>query len=355
MIASGGQKSGGRTRRQTGDDVAAGVSEASAAAAGAQVAGKDAGKRGGQAAREADEGCLSASRALIRQFCDALWLEDGLSKNTLMAYRRDLDGLARWLASPARGVLLAQAGEAELLGYLAASHGQARPSSSNRRLVVIRRFYRWLLANRLRQDDPTLNIRSMKQPARFPASLGEAQVEALLQAPDVTTTLGLRDRAMLEVLYATGLRVSELVALRMIEVSMLDSLVRIVGKGSKERLVPLGEEARAWLERYLAESRPVLLAGRQSDAVFLTRRAAPMSRQMFWVLIRRHALKAGIVAQLSPHTLRHAFATHLLNHGADLRVVQVLLGHADISTTQIYTHVARERLKNLHARHHPRG
>ena len=286
-------------------------------------------------AREADDGCLSASRALIRQFCDALWLEDGLSKNTLMAYRRDLDGLARWLASPARGVLLAQAGEAELLGYLAASHGQARPSSSNRRLVVIRRFYRWLLANRLRQDDPTLNIRSMKQPARFPASLGEAQVEALLQAPDVTTTLGLRDRAMLEVLYATGLRVSELVALRMIEVSMLDSLVRIVGKGSKERLVPLGEEARAWLERYLAESRPVLLAGRQSDAVFLTRRAAPMSRQMFWVLIRRHALKAGIVAQLLPHTLRHAFATHLLNHGADLRVVQVLLGHADISTTQI--------------------
>lgn len=299
---------------------------------------------------------LTAAGAMIRQFCDALWLEDGLARNTLAAYRRDLEALARWLAVPARGVLLAEASEADLLAFLADGQGKGtRPSSSNRRLVVIRRFHRWLLVNRLRPDDPTVNIRAMKQPPRFPASLSEAQVEALLQAPDVTTALGLRDRAMLEVLYATGLRVSELVGLRMLEVSMPDSLVRIVGKGAKERLVPLGEEARGWLERYLAEARPALLGGRQAEAVFVTRRAEPMSRQMFWVLIRRHAQQAGISAHISPHGLRHAFATHLLNHGADLRVVQVLLGHADISTTQIYTHVARERLKNLHARHHPRG
>lgn len=298
---------------------------------------------------------ITEAQALIQQFCDALWLEDGLSKNTLMAYRRDLAGLARWLALPARDVGLAEASEADLLAYLAAGHGSVRPSSSNRRLIVFRRFHRYLLRNRLRADDPSLRIRAMQQPARFPGSLSESQVEALLQAPDVNTALGLRDRAMLEVLYATGLRVSELVALKMLEVSMVDSLVRIVGKGSKERLVPLGEEARAWLARYLKESRPALLGQRQADAVFVTARAAGMTRQMLWVLIRRYAVQAGITAPLSPHTLRHAFATHLLNHGADLRVVQMLLGHADISTTQIYTHVASARLKALHAQHHPRG
>ena len=256
---------------------------------------------------------------------------------------------------PARGVALVAASEADLLAWLAAQHGQGKPSSANRRLTVYRRFYRYLLRGGVRQDDPTLRIQAMKQPGRFPDTLSEAQVEALLAAPDVETVLGLRDRTMLEVLYATGLRVSELVALRMAEVSMVDSLVRIVGKGDKERLVPLGEEARAWLVRYLQESRPRLLGAHQADAVFVTQRGAGMTRQMFWVLIKRHALKAGIAAHLSPHTLRHAFATHLLNHGADLRVVQVLLGHADISTTQIYTHVARARLKTLHAQHHPRG
>ena len=291
----------------------------------------------------------------IQSFSDALWLEDGLSKNTLQAYRRDLAQLARWLAPSTRGVALAEASEADLLAYLADAHGHGKPSSANRRLTVIKRFYRHLLREGRRQDDPTLRIRAMRQPARFPATLSEAQVEALLAAPDVETALGLRDRAMLEVLYATGLRVSELVGLKLSEVSMVDSLVRIVGKGSKERLVPLGEEARAWLVRYLQEARPRLLGARQAESVFVTQRATGMTRQMFWVLIRRHALRAGIEAQLSPHTLRHAFATHLLNHGADLRVVQVLLGHADISTTQIYTHVARARPKALHAQHHPRG
>ena len=300
-----------------------------------------------QGATAAIAALLDEAQMQIRQFCDALWLEDGLSKNTLEAYRRDLLQLARWLAVPARGVALVAASEADLLAWLAAQHGQGKPSSANRRLTVYRRFYRYLLRGGVRQDDPTLRIQAMKQPGRFPDTLSEAQVEALLAAPDVETVLGLR--------YATGLRVSELVALRMAEVSMVDSLVRIVGKGDKERLVPLGEEARAWLVRYLQESRPRLLGAHQADAVFVTQRGAGMTRQMFWVLIKRHALKAGIAAHLSPHTLRHAFATHLLNHGADLRVVQVLLGHADISTTQIYTHVARARLKTLHAQHHPRG
>lgn len=298
---------------------------------------------------------LEAAQRSIQAFCDAIWLEDGLSKNTLMAYRRDLSQLARWLALPARAVSLPEAGEADLLAYMADSHGHSKPSSANRRLTVIRRYYRYLLREQQRTDDPTVRIQAMRQPARFPSSLTESQVEALLAAPDVNTALGLRDRTMLEVLYATGLRVSELVQLRMVEVSMVDSLVRVMGKGSKERLVPLGEEARAWLVRYLAEARGRLLGGQLADEVFVTQRGGGMTRQMFWYLIRRHAQAAGITAPLSPHTLRHAFATHLLNHGADLRVVQVLLGHADISTTQIYTHVARARLKSLHARHHPRG
>ncbi|MEI6546023.1 MAG: site-specific tyrosine recombinase XerD, partial [Burkholderiales bacterium] len=216
-------------------------------------------------------------------------------------------------------------------------------------------FYRWLVRERHRTDDPTLRIVAARQPQRFPHTLSEGQVEALLGAPDPATPLGLRDRAMLETLYATGLRVSELVGLSSVSVSLVDGVIRVVGKGNKERLVPLGEEARHWIERYLGEARPQLIGARASDALFVTARAGPMTRQMFWTLIKRHAQVATITAPLSPHSLRHAFATHLLNHGADLRVVQLLLGHADISTTQIYTHVARERLKSLHAQHHPRG
>jgi integrase/recombinase XerD len=289
----------------------------------------------------------------IAAFCDALWLEDGLSRNTLDAYRRDLSMLADWLVE--RGVELPQASESDLQAYLAFRHPTSRASSGNRRLTVFRRFFRWLLRERRRNDDPTLRIAAARQPPRFPKTLSEGQVEALLGAPDVEATLGLRDRAMLETLYATGLRVSELVGLRTVEVGLNEGVLRAMGKGRKERLVPIGDEARRWIERYLAEARPALLAGRSSDALFVTARAQPMTRQMFWLLIKRYAIRAGIVAPLSPHTLRHAFATHLLNHGADLRVVQLLLGHADISTTQIYTHIARERLKTLHAQHHPRG
>ena len=291
----------------------------------------------------------------IEAFCDALLLEDGLARNTLLAYRRDLAALARWLLET-RGVALAAAAAEDLQAYIAVRHPGSRPASGNRRLTVFRRYYRWLLRQRLRDEDPTLRIRSARQPQRFPKSLSEAQVEALLAAPRVDTALGLRDRAMLETLYATGLRVSELVGLRSVEVGLNEGVVRVVGKGDKERLVPLGDEARHWIERWLAEGRGALLAGvGDSDALFVTRRGGPMTRQMFWTLVKRHALAAGIRSPLSPHTLRHAFATHLLNHGADLRVVQMLLGHADISTTQIYTHVARERLKLLHAQHHPRG
>jgi len=295
----------------------------------------------------------AADRDTVRGFVDALWLEDGLSRNTLAAYRRDLALLAQWLAG--RGRTLCAAQEPDLQGYVAARHGDSRPSSGNRRLTVFRRFYRWLLREGRRPDDPTLRIAAARQPPRFPGSLSEAQVEALLAAPDPGTSLGLRDRAMIETLYATGLRVSELVGLPTLSVSLVDGVVRVVGKGDKERLVPLGEEARGWVERWLCEGRGLLLRGRASDALFVTARGGAMTRQMFWTLIRRHARVAGIAAPLSPHTLRHAFATHLLNHGADLRVVQLLLGHADIATTQIYTHIARERLKTLHARHHPRG
>jgi integrase/recombinase XerD len=304
---------------------------------------------GEAAAVPPDEG----DRTLLRAFGDALWLEDGLARNTLEAYRRDLALLAQWLAP--RGATLAAATEADLQAYVAARHGDSRATSGNRRLTVFRRFYRWLLRERRRTDDPTLRIAPARRPPRFPRTLSEGQVERLLVAPDVDTPLGLRDRPMLETLYATGLRVSELVGLRTVEVGLVDGVIRVIGKGDKERLVPLGEEARGWIERWLRDGRPALLAGRASDALFVTARAAPMTRQMFWTLIKRHALAAGIDAPLSPHTLRHAFATHLLNHGADLRVVQLLLGHADISTTQIYTHVARERLKSLHAQHHPRG
>ena len=295
----------------------------------------------------------AADREAVAGFADALWLEDGLSRNTLAAYRRDLSLLAEWLADRA-GTLLS-ASEHDLQSYVAARHAASRPASANRRLTVFRRFYRWLLREGRRRDDPTVRIAAARQPPRFPGAPTEAQVDALLGAPDPDAPLGLRDRAMLETLYATGLRVSELVGLPSVAVSLVDGVVRVTGKGGKERLVPLGEPARDWIERWLRDGRGALLGARASDALFVTARGGPMTRQMFWTLVKRHARAAGIAAPLSPHTLRHAFATHLLNHGADLRVVQMLLGHADISTTQIYTHVARERLKQLHARHHPRG
>jgi integrase/recombinase XerD len=287
----------------------------------------------------------------IDQFIDAVWLEDGLADNSLAAYRRDLRDLASWL-QPRR---LAEADEQALTRYLADRHPHTRASTANRRLASLRRFYRWAMREGSIRSDPTLRLAGARRPARFPKTISEGQVEALLAAPKGDEPHALRDRAMLETLYATGLRVSELTGLRMVELSLTDGLVRVIGKGSKERVVPIGEAARGALARYLKRGRPQLLGGRASDAVFVTVRGAAMSRQMFWKLIRRYAQAADINAPLSPHGLRHAFATHLLNHGADLRVVQLLLGHADISTTQIYTHVARQRLKELHARHHPRG
>ena len=291
------------------------------------------------------------SVAVIDRFIDALWLEDGLAANSLAAYRRDLRHLSDWLAPQD----LLDAGEDQLQRYFAATFSSSRATTANRRLSVMRRLYRWALREGLVEADPTRRLATAKAPPRFPRTLTEAQVEALLAAPDTESVLGLRDRAMLELLYATGLRVSELVGVKMSELSSAEGLVRVTGKGQKERVVPIGEEARLWLERYSAKARPALLRGRAADALFVTRRAEPMSRQMFWKLVRRYAIQADIRAPLSPHGLRHAFATHLLNHGADLRVVQMLLGHADISTTQIYTHVARERLQALHQRHHPRG
>jgi len=293
---------------------------------------------------------------LLDEFCDHLWLEDGLSKNTLEAYRRDLTLFGDWLVrTNARGLL--ETREQDLSAYFAFRYTQARlrASSQARLHSSLKRFFQYALRENCVAADPTLKLDTPKKPPRFPKSLTEADVEALLAAPAVETALGLRDRAMLEILYATGLRVSELVALKLIEISQDMGVVRVFGKGGKERLVPMGEEASAWLTRYLKEARSQLLKRAQSDAAFVTARGAAMTRQAFWYLIKKHA-RAAIPGQpLSPHTLRHAFATHLLNHGADLRVVQMLLGHADISTTQIYTHVARERLKSLHQKHHPRG
>jgi integrase/recombinase XerD len=296
------------------------------------------------------------AQSLLDEFCDQLWLEDGLARNTLESYRRDLKLYAGWLAG--RGSSLTCATETEVLGYFAARHAakpRPRPSTQARFASSLKRFYHFLVrANRITVD-PTLKLEPPKRPPRFPKTLTEADVEALLAAPDVAAPLGLRDRAMLEMLYATGLRVSELVRLKRDEVSLDMGVVRAFGKGSKERMVPLGEEAVAWLVRYQHEARPALLKGRGAEAVFVTARGGAMTRQAFWHLIKRYGARAIPDKPLSPHTLRHAFATHLLNHGADLRVVQLLLGHADISTTQIYTHVARERLKALHAKHHPRG
>jgi integrase/recombinase XerD len=295
------------------------------------------------------------AEALLDEFSDALWLEDGLARNTLDSYRRDLRQFAGWLhETRSRGLL--EAGHADLLGYLAARfQAKARASSTARLHSSLKRFYQFALRQGKLQADPTLNIDAPKRGRGLPKSLTERDVEQLLAAPTVNAPRGLRDRAMLEVLYASGLRVSELVTLSVAQLSQDMGVVRILGKGSKERLVPVGEVALDWVRRYAREARPALLGQRRSSALFVTSRGKPMTRQAFWHLIRRYALQAGIRTALSPHTLRHAFATHLLNHGADLRVVQLLLGHADISTTQIYTHVARERLKQLHAKHHPRG
>lgn len=289
----------------------------------------------------------------LDRFIDHLWLEDGLSKNTLVSYRLDITGFADWLEKQTISVM--QASEADIQHYLAARFPTSKPRSISRLIASLRRFYRHALREGTITVDPTLQIEAPKLPRSLPKSLNEDEVEALLNAPDITQPIGLRDRAMLELLYACGLRVSELVGLRVTEVSLQEGVIRVTGKGSKTRLVPMGEEAVEWLARYLKDARPMILRKRLCDSMFVTQRGEAMTRQAFWYLIKRYALQAGISKHLSPHVLRHAFATHLLNHGADLRVVQMLLGHADISTTQIYTHVARERLKQLHAVHHPRG
>ena len=301
------------------------------------------------AARPRAGALTSADASLLDAFCDALWLEDGLSKNTLESYRRDLAQLAGFL----KGRGLAQAQEVDLFSFLAARRGRA--SSAARMLSSLKRFYQYCVRERRTAADPTLKLDPPKRSPRFPKTLSEADVEALLAAPPTDAALGLRDRAMLEVLYASGLRVSELVTMKIYQANLDAGVVRVLGKGSKERLVPLGEEAIEWLRRYLKQARPALLGRKSSDALFLTGRGAAMTRQAFWHNVKRLGSRAIPGKALSPHVLRHAFATHLINHGADLRVVQMLLGHADISTTQIYTHVARERLKALHAKHHPRG
>lgn len=297
---------------------------------------------------------LKYSRASIDRFCSALWIEDGLSANTLAAYRRDLSLYSDWLSTEnARS--LDETSEADLRAYSVARHENSKATSSNRRLTVFKRYFRWALREHLLSADPTLKLLTARQPLRLPQTLSEAQVETLLAAPNPDTPLGLRDRTMLELMYASGLRVSELVTLKSVHLSLTDGALRVTGKGAQERLLPFGEEAHSWLHRYLTEARATILGGQTSDALFVTARGGPMTRQMFWKLIKAHAVRGGVCVPLSPHTLRHAFATHLLNHGADLRAVQMLLGHADISTTTIYTHVASERLKLLHALHHPRG
>lgn len=289
---------------------------------------------------------------VIEAYIDAVWMERGLSENTLAAYRGDLKRFAGWLHG--RGGHLLGARRADILEFLG-SLESAPPRSIARRLSSLRRFYLHQCREGRMKDDPCARIDAPRLGRRLPNTLTESEVESLLQSPDTESSFGLRDRTMLEVLYATGLRVSELTTLSTTQINRQQGVVRVSGKGNKERLVPLGEEALDWLEKYLRHGRADILGNRQSDALFPSRAGRAMSRQAFWQSIKRHARKAGIGKSLSPHTLRHAFATHLLNHGADLRVVQMLLGHSDISTTQIYTHVARERLRELHQRHHPRG
>ncbi|MEX2515364.1 MAG: site-specific tyrosine recombinase XerD [Gammaproteobacteria bacterium] len=295
----------------------------------------------------------ASEQALIDRFLDAIWQESGLSEQTLAAYRSDLQNFHHWLA--AAGSELVNADDSQIQAYLATAFDQQKPRTRARRFSSLRRFYSFLASNNLRADNPMARIVSPRVGRSLPKSLSETDVEALLNAPDVATPLGLRDRTMLEVLYATGLRVSELVTLTLLQVNQRQGVVRVIGKGNKERLVPLGEEALDWLNRFVQQGRPQLLNEQLTDALFPTRRGSGMTRQAFWHLIKRYARQAGIEKPLSPHVLRHAFATHLLNHGADLRVVQMLLGHSAISTTQIYTHIANQRLKELHATHHPRG
>ena len=296
----------------------------------------------------------AGEKALLEQFLDALWVEQGLSDHTLAAYRADLKGVAVFLKQQARSLATAQ--RQDLLTYLTRRvKAGARPRTTARLLSSLRRFYQYLVREGRLQIDPSAQIDAPKLGRPLPKALTEAEVEVLLQAPDVERFLGLRDRAMLEVLYASGLRVSELVTLQLSQINLRQGVLRVVGKGDKERLVPLGEEAAEWLQRYLEEARPALLHGRLSDEFFVTQRGTAMTRQAFWHLIKRYAKRADIATVLSPHSLRHSFATHLLNHGADLRALQMLLGHSNLSTTQIYTHVARERLKGVHSAHHPRG
>ena len=289
----------------------------------------------------------------IDVFIDHLWLEDGLSKNTLESYRLDLTSFAGWVLTQDKQLLTVD--KADVQQYLAVKFPQSKPRSISRLIASLRRFYRHCLRENAISDDPTVQIESPKLPRSLPKSLNEEEVEALLNAPNLNEPAGVRDKAMLELLYACGLRVSELVSIKTTEVSLSDSVVRVTGKGSKTRLVPMGENAVEWISRYLKDARREIIQKRLCDALFVTNRGDAMTRQAFWYMIKRYALLAGITKHISPHVLRHAFATHLLNHGADLRVVQMLLGHSDISTTQIYTHVARERLKRLHSVHHPRG
>jgi integrase/recombinase XerD len=307
----------------------------------------------GKDQRMSEQALTAADAAELDVFIDHLWLEDGLAKNTLESYRLDLSAFSLWLIKQNKQLLTVD--QADIQQYLAVRFPQSKARSISRLIASLRRFYRYLMRDNKISLDPTIQIQSPKLPRSLPKSLNEDEVLALLDAPNLNESAGLRDRAMLELLYACGLRVSELVGVKVTEVSINDGVVRVTGKGSKTRLVPMGEEAVDWISRYLSEARPDILQKRLCDALFVTNRGQAMTRQAFWYLIKRYALLAGINKPMSPHVLRHAFATHLLNHGADLRVVQMLLGHADISTTQIYTHVARERLKQLHSAHHPRG
>lgn len=303
-----------------------------------------------------NDAALQASVTVIDDFIEALFLEDGLSTNTLQAYRRDVMACAQFLAASPAACSLLQAQEQDLQAFIQQRHVLGvKAVSSNRGLSVLRRFFHWALRENRRSDDPTVRLLAAKRPLRVPHTLTQDQVEALLLAPDTSTPLGLRDRAMLELMYASGLRVSELVGLQVHHVDLNAGVLRTEGKGRKERLVPFGQEAQSWLQRFLQQARQEILGRQTTSDFFVTQRGSAMTRVMFWMLVKKYAQLAGITAPLSPHTLRHAFATHLLNHGADLRVVQMLLGHADISTTTIYTHVARERLQQLHAQHHPRG
>lgn len=303
---------------------------------------------------DSGDGLGQSPKTVIDRFLDAIWMERGLSENTLGAYRADLLALTNRLDE--RGINLVEASRSDVMDYISwRVEGGAKPRSTARQLSSFRRFFRYLLREGVRSEDPTAQIAMPKIGRALPQSLSEEEVEALLAAPNVSDPLGHRDRTMLEVLYAAGVRVSELINLKLSQINLNQGVLRIVGKGDRERLIPMGDEAQDWLREFIAGPRVEILLERQTEYLFPTRRGDRMTRQAFWHIIKRYAKKAGVQKKLSPHTLRHAFATHLLNNGADLRVVQLLLGHSDVSTTQIYTHVARERMKELHSRHHPRG